>query len=265
MSHTNNNTPAAEPANPGGAKGSVGSLPESDTTAQLAHELANLLDGSLRHLHLAIQTLSQTAPAEPSSDVAGLLNRLQTTDSAMQRMASLIHAWMKAAPQPRELFDQPQSLKQTLEQIIEIHRPAATEHGITLDLYLDDAASRLPAGPVFPVIANAILNSIEAIAAMPPRDRYEQSQVLVKARVELGRVYLTVTDNGPGLSPDMFDGHGRLRIGQSTKPQGHGLGLSLSQQVANNLGGTINISNNDHGGATLTLKYPVEGIQQTNQ
>ena len=232
--------------------------------AQLAHELANLLDGSLRHLHLAIDTLSRNPSAEQMQGSGNLLNRLQTTDTAMQQMASLIRAWMKAAPKPRELFEQSQTLKHALEQIIEIHRPAATEHSITLDLHMDDTAKQLPAGPVFPVIANAVINSIEAIAAMPPRDRYEQSQIFITARVELNNVYLIVTDNGPGLSPDMVDSRGQVRIGQTTKPQGHGLGLSLSQQVATSLAGSLTLKNNPKGGATLTLKYPVAGLTRNS-
>ncbi len=262
MSHTNNK-PSADPTPPKVPLGAP------DAGAQLAHELANLLDGSLRHLHLAIRSLSQDPPPEAAPDKSGtgkqILGRLQTTDRAMQQMASLIHAWMSAAPKPRELFDQPQSLKQMLDQVIDTHRPTATEHSITLDLHIDPQAAALPAGPVFPVVANAILNSIEAIAAMPPRERYEQSQILVTARAELGNVYLIVADNGPGIDPDMLDEHGNLRIGQTTKPHGHGLGLSLSQQVAASLQGSLQLKNNEQDGATLTLKYPASALNPTSQ
>ena len=230
-----------------------------DPAAQLAHELANLLDGSLRHLGLAIDTLSHAPkPADPAEDDK-ILQRLQTTDHAMRQMASLIHAWMKSAPRPRDLFEQSQTLRQTLEQVIEIHRPLAARHGITIELEVDATAAKRPAGPVFPVIANAILNAIEAIAGSQTDDAPTQHRITVTARVEAGCINLIVEDNGPGLAPTMRDEHGRLLIGRSTKPDGHGLGLTLSQQIAHSLNGTLELSPRTGGGTRLTLRFPAEG------
>jgi len=273
MSPTNNSTEPTDSAahNSPQADTARGAHPPQEPAAGaplqaegLAHELANLLDGSLRHLHLAIDALTKAKPESGVAQDSHLLGRLNTTDQAMQQMATLIHAWMKAAPKPRELFDQPQTLKQVLEQIIDIHRPAATEHAITLDLFMDDTARQVPAGPVFPVIANAIINSIEAIAATPPGARQAPGQVLVRARVELGNVYLIVSDNGPGLADEMIDEQGDIRVGQTTKPEGHGLGLSLSRQVAHSLGGTLTLKNNPAAGVTLTLKYPLTGLDPSS-
>lgn len=229
-----------------------------DPAAQLAHELANLLDGSLRHLGLAIDTLSHAPkPADPAEDDK-ILKRLQTTDHAMRQMASLIHAWMKSAPRSRDLFERSQTLGQTLEQAVEIHRPLADRHGITLSLDITVGAQKLPAGPVFPVIANAILNAIEAIAAVQSHGAATQHRINVTARVEAGHVNLVVEDDGPGLPVSMRDEHGRLRIGHTTKPDGHGLGLTLSQQIALSLHGTLDITPRTGGGTRLTLRFPVE-------
>jgi signal transduction histidine kinase len=241
----------------------------SAAAAQLAHELANLLDGSLRHLGIAIDTLSHTQ--QPPDTVAQqenagddkLLDRLQTTDRAMRQMASLIKAWMKSAPKPRDLFDQSQTLGQTLEQVIEIHRPSADRHGIDIELQLEPTAAELPAGPIFPVAANAILNSIEAIAHATPGGESKQHRIVVTVRLEAGLVWLIVSDDGPGIDPRMIDEHGNLRIGQTTKPDGHGLGLMLSQQVAHSLQGTFSLIPNPDGGTRMTLRCPAVSLSQT--
>lgn len=229
-----------------------------DPAAQLAHELANLLDGSLRHLGLAIDTLSHAPrPADPAGDDK-ILQRLQTTDHAMRQMASLIHAWMKSAPRPRDLFERSQTLGQTLEQAVEIHRPLAERHDITLTLDINADAAKLPAGPVFPVIANAILNAIEAITGSQADDTSTQHRISVAARVEAEYINLIVEDDGPGLPASMRDGRGRLLVGRSTKPDGHGLGLTLSQQIAHSLNGTLELSPRTGGGTRLTLRFPVD-------
>ena len=237
----------------------------TDANAQLAHELANLLDGSLRHLGIAIDTLSQghrptelAAPTEATGD--DILDRLQTTDRSMRQMASLIKAWMKSAPKPRELFEQAQTLKKTLEQVIETHRPAANRYGIDIVLQLEPTAANLPAGPVFPVIANAILNSIQAIAHTPGNVDSKQHRIGVTVRLEAGLVSITVSDNGPGIDPEMLDEQGNLRVGHTTKPDGHGLGLMLSRQIAHSLEGSMKLIPNPDGGTRMTLRYPVTSL-----
>lgn len=234
--------------------------PDRDPAAELAHELANLLDGSLRHLGLAIDTLSHAPkPVDPAEGDA-LMRRLRITDHAMRQMASLIHAWMKSAPRPRDLFEQSQTLAQTLEQVVETHRPLATRHGIELVLEIDATAASLPAGPVFPVIANAILNGIEAIADRKADSASTRRRIVVIARVQAGQINLIVEDDGPGLAPSMRDGQGRLLIGRSTKPDGHGLGLTLSHQVARSLDGTLELTPRTGGGTRLTLRFPAESL-----
>lgn len=274
LSNNNTNTQPPDAHVPLHAK-DASQAPAAPTTPesadQLAHELANLLDGSLRHLGIAIDTLShnQTPPEPPptsnNTNDPNLLGRLQTTDRAMRQMASLIHAWMRSAPKPRELFDQSLTLKQTLEQVIEIHRPSAESHGIDLALQMDSIAATLPAGPVFPVVANAILNSIQAIADTPNDGASKQHRILVAVRVEAGITWLMISDNGPGIDPAMIDEQGAIRIGQTTKPDGHGLGLTLSQQVARSLHGTLDLRSRLEGGAILTLRYPAASLRPNHK
>lgn len=233
---------------------------------QLAHELANLLDGSLRHLGIAIDTLRETDPPEPDhtpsdpADPDALLARLQTTDRAMRQMVSLIHAWMKRAPQPREMFDQSQTLGQTLEQVIHLHRPSASRHGIELCLTLGDGAADIPAGPIFPILANALRNSIEAIADADPKATPGPHRIDITATLEADQLCLIVSDNGPGLDPSMYDAQGRLLLGRSTKTDGHGLGLPLSQQIAASLHGTFELTPRQPHGTQLTLRCPVTSL-----
>jgi signal transduction histidine kinase len=286
-----------DPRNPGPRDPGPDATP--DPVAQLAHELANLLDGSLRHLGIAIDTLRETdrPPADPSdishtdgdpannpvtnnpvtnnpaadndpadpADPDAILLRLQTTDRAMRQMVSLIHAWMKRAPQPRELFDQSQTLRQTLEQVVDLHRPSASRQGIELCLTFGDGAADLPAGPIFPIAANAIRNSIEAIADADPTNPPGHHRIDIAASRQDDQLRLTISDDGPGLDPSMYDDQGRLLPGRSTKPHGHGLGLTLSQQVAAGLRGTLELTPRDPRGTQLTLRCPLASLAAPDQ
>jgi len=270
MSPTNNNTHGSDADKPGPHA-------PTDPADQLAHELANLLDGSLRHLGIVINTLRETDPPDPDhpetdhADPAtpgtpqAILARLKTTDKAMRQMVTLIHAWMKKAPQPREMFDQSQTLKQMLEQVIQLHRPAATSLGIELSLTLGEDAADIPTGPIFPIAANALRNSIEAIADADIQSIPGPLWIDVNASLEIDQVRLTVSDNGPGPDPSMCDPRGQLRFGRSTKPHGHGLGLTLSQQIAHSLQGSLELIPRPPRGAQLTLRCPLTSLSPHSQ
>jgi len=258
MSSSSNNT---NTHNPGGS----GSKTTPDPADQLAHELANLLDGSLRHLGIVIDTLSEgvgtdlTRPTDQANPEA-MLARLQTTDRAMRQMVSLIHGWMKKAPGPMELFDRAQTLGQMLDEVVLLHEPAAKRYGIGLNLSMDPSAESLSAGPVFPIVANGIRNAIDAVSGIDEQPCAEPYKIEVLAGIEDEQLRLTVRDNGPGLDPSLIDADGKAHLDVSTKGSGHGLGLTLSRQIARSLDGTLELSAGQPRGAELVLRCPVSSL-----
>jgi len=75
-----------------------------------------------------------------------------------------------------------------------------------------------------------------------------------------GHVIICVRDRGPGISPDLFD---RLFTpfvqgpGESSRLQGHGLGLTIAQGIAELHGGTITVRNRDEGGCEFNVRLPL--------
>ncbi|MFC6592959.1 ATP-binding protein [Deinococcus lacus] len=65
---------------------------------------------------------------------------------------------------------------------------------------------------------------------------------------------LTVTDSGAGLSAEMQDA--LFRPFHTTKPDGLGLGLSLSQRLAEGMEGELRGGNVPDGGARFVLRLP---------
>ena len=268
MSLQNNNPPAKPDSHRDAASG------PTDSSAQLAHELANLLDGSMRHLGLAINSLrpgqADTPEQAESNDQDDLLHRLKTADQAMKRMATLVHAWMKSAHEPLDLFDRSQSLGKTLDQLVQTHWPFAAQHGIELGLHVNEQAARLPAGPIFPIVSNAIRNSLEAIID-DPDDHPAGHRIDIHVTQNSDRLCLTISDDGPGIDPSLCDRHGKMQFdGQTTKPTGHGIGLKLCRQIAVGLGGELELRNQSPGGALLTVRFPLSAflpgaVVQSNQ
>ena len=128
----------------------------------------------------------------------------------------------------------------------------AGERGVelTVDERSRLSGSPLPGRDLITVVGNLVDNALEAVAGTPSPRRVE-----VLVREEDGTVLIRVTDNGPGLPPDRAAD--AFRRGWTTKPDGHGIGLSLVRQVAQRYGGTYDIRRAPGGGAVLTVRLPV--------
>jgi two-component system sensor kinase FixL len=65
-----------------------------------------------------------------------------------------------------------------------------------------------------------------------------------------------VTDFGPGIDENNIDS--LFEPFYTTKPDGLGMGLSISQRIIKDHGGTMEASNNREGGATFAFTLPAD-------
>ena len=129
----------------------------------------------------------------------------------------------------------------------------ANERGIDFSIAPDtdigEAPGRVQA--LTTVLGNLIDNAFDALAGSPSPRRIE---VGVVESAEF--LTITVSDNGPGVSPDM--NQHIFRTGFTTKRgslvRHSGLGLSLVHNTVTKLGGSVSVS--DGPGATFTVLLP---------
>jgi len=135
-----------------------------------------------------------------------------------------------------------------------------------LALYRDSAngvrlrselAADLPAIPADPdllrrVLINLIENATEAVS----RSANQRGEVLVRTEwlPSEQRVELTVSDTGPGISPEEKE---RLFLPFfSTKPGGMGLGLAIVSRIVAEHHGSISVEDNNPSGARFRVALP---------
>ena len=126
----------------------------------------------------------------------------------------------------------------------------------SVTLRFDAAPQRLTVranpAPLSQVIGNLVMNAIEA---MP--DGGTLTVVTALEPGSKGPVVVRVRDSGPGLSSAM---KGRLfRPFATTKPNGTGLGLALSQRLVRRYGGTLSLDSEPGQGVTATVRLPQFG------
>lgn len=263
-----------------GNPGNIGELPEpanapatADRVTELAHEINNMLDGSMRCLMLARRALDRAKleVAQPSP-LEQAHQHITTAVCSLEQMGKLLHERMMAlAPigihsVSREEGDanavRP-SVAHVVAHACELLMPKARECGAEIVYEIDDRCKELDSGPLYPVVLNGVLNAIEAIGLFK-----QPGRVLVLARcIDAGPsgdvVRVEILDNGPGL-PVGVPIRSLFNHGYSTKTLRKdgtpvGIGLSLAKQIVVQAGGSIELRHRTDvdRGSVLLFVVPV--------
>lgn len=104
------------------------------------------------------------------------------------------------------------------------------------------------------IIFNLIINAAQAIKSS--NTRVNQNSIIIKLINDNASVTIAVTDDGPGIKPELLDNIFVPFF--TTKDSGTGLGLSICQNLARQLGNKIHFQNNSpFPGATFSLNLPL--------
>lgn len=101
------------------------------------------------------------------------------------------------------------------------------------------------------VLLNLLLNAFDAVKECDPKERIIETTVREESG---GGVRITVRDRGQGLAVDRIDSIFAPFF--STKPQGLGLGLSISRSIMRAHGGQLWAENNECKGASFHMTLP---------
>jgi signal transduction histidine kinase len=209
--------------------------------ASLAHEIRNPLG--------AMKGLTQLAQEELPADHAAQ-TQLRTVVSEAERLEKLVTDLLDFArtkePQISEfsLTDLLSNIKTMLQSRLNASR-AVLQFSIgpnPFNLRSDPAGLRQ-------VLLNVLINAIDAT----PADR---AVVLTATRDEGHKsIVIRVDDSGTGLGRQNSDELFQPFV--TTKVRGTGLGLAVSKQIVESLGGSLNLENLPQGGARCSIVLPL--------
>jgi two-component system OmpR family sensor kinase len=170
------------------------------------------------------------------------------------RMGTLVEDLLLLArlDQSRAIEFNPVDLVHVIEETVASASAAGSQHSITVempkDLYvLGDS------GRIYQVMTNLLANARVHTPA--------GTAIHVLARAGDDGVYISVSDDGPGLSEDdqkrIFERFFRADPSrQRTSQEGSGLGLSIVDSVMQAHGGKVGVTSKPGQGTTFTLFFP---------
>jgi len=218
-----------------------------ELAAALAHEIKQPIAASVTSANALVRWLAHDPPdLERARATATRIE--QDGNRAADVINSLQSFFRRGTPAKHQSVD----LKEIIGEMTGLLRAEADRHSITIDTRLDADIPKFLANHVQlqQVLLNLMLNAIEAM-------KDTGGELTIRARAdEDGRLLVSVSDTGVGLLPEcaerIFDPF------HTTKPQGTGMGLTITRSIIESFGGRVWASANLGAGATFSFTLPGE-------
>jgi signal transduction histidine kinase len=227
----------------------------------VAHEVRNPLNAiAMSAQRLRREFLAAVGPAEGASAVSPaaasasavdreeLAQLLQVVEGETGRINGIVQQFLEFARPPR-LAPAWNDLGSVLEALVDAARPFAGSREVSIHVDLRGAGDAVfDSAQLRHAIDNLVRNAIEATA---PGGR-----VFVRASTSPKGNEIEVRDEGSGIAaedlPRIFD------LYFTTKPDGTGIGLAVTQQIVAAHGGTIDVDSAPGRGTTMIVRLPAD-------
>ena len=220
-----------------------------ELAASIAHEVNQPLAAVVTNGHAGLRWLDASPPDEAEARLA--LQRIIRDASRAGEVITRIRNFLRRTEPVRQAVQLPA----VIQEVLALVRAESQNQQVSVRSALDDAT--LP--PVWgdavqlqQVILNLVMNALESIA----RTGAGQGSVTISGRLDPpDTLRIDVRDSGAGIEPAAM-----ARIFEAfytSKSEGMGMGLAISQSIVDAHGGRLWASANLDGGATFHLTLPV--------
>lgn len=227
-------------------------LTRVSTIGQLASSLAHELNQPLTAILSNVQAAQRFMMSDPIdlAEVREILDDIVQDDYRASEVIRRIRAVVKNG----DLEVVPLDLAEVIRDAVVLMHSDAIARGLRVTFDLDPGLPMVQGDKVQlqQVALNLLLNAFDAMEGVQSVDRV----VEVKLKPEHGGMLgLAVIDRGHGLAPEQLDKIFKPFF--TSKPQGLGLGLSISRTLVEMHGGRLWAENNLDRGATFHVTLPV--------
>ncbi|HUN89579.1 MAG TPA: ATP-binding protein [Terriglobales bacterium] len=210
-------------------------------TSGVAHEVKNPINAIVLHLEVLNEKLPNMAP-DAKRHVDVISNEIRRLDRVVQTLVDF--------SRPVELRLAETDLRRTLEDVVLLAVPQATELGIKLQRQIspEPLPVRIDADLIKQAVLNVVLNGIQAMSG-------KSGTLEIHAYRDNGAVTVDIEDQGGGIPTSVRDKIFNLYF--TTKKGGSGIGLAMTYRVMQLHNGSVEFTSRDGAGTTFHLRLPL--------
>jgi two-component system, NtrC family, sensor kinase len=217
-----------------------------ELVAGIAHEIRNPLSGISIALTLMKNEIQDPEHGQTISDILKEVGRLERTVKDLLRFTQLAH--------PRNLNLIESDPNEIVEAALGLTGPKAEEKGIDIEKKLNCTEQfRVDRDQIEQVVMNLIINGIDAMNG--------SGKLTVETQSSDGYVLIKISDTGHGFHEG--DKEKIFRPFYSTKPNGIGLGLSISRGIVEMHKGKILALSEKDKGSIFTVMIPMNLVSES--
>lgn len=216
--------------------------------ACIAHEVNNPLAYLAGNLAFLDERARRNAPVDDEHQSA-LADAMNATERVRSIVAELKHYSCEDKESTKTL-----RASKVVEEALKIVRNEI-RHIADVSIAFEDDRVRVAAAPnrIVQVIVNLLLNAAQAL---PPESKGSNT-IEVRTSCRDDEVSIVVSDNGPGIPPELLERVTQPFFTTKAPGVGTGLGLAVCEEIIRQTHGTLIIENNASGGATVTVRLPM--------
>jgi len=218
-----------------------------ELAASLSHELKQPIAAAITNAKTCLRWLAHEHPDIEEARQA-TMRIVKDGNRAAEIIERLRSFYKRAAPLERELVD----MNVVVREMLELVRSEANRYPICMRTDLAAEVPKVTADRVQlqQVVMNLMFNGIEAMKDIG-------GELTIKSeRGENGELLMSISDSGVGLptekADEIFDAF------FTTKPQGSGMGLTISRSIIESHGGRLWAGANANRGVTFYFTLPSE-------
>lgn len=191
------------------------------------------------------------APVKLLCEMSGLeVEDKKVMLSSLNRVDDMIDSFMsfvRGGQQPATYLN----LKASLEASCKVLSSLAEQLDVKVHLQAEEQEVCVPQGSFNLTVINLVRNAIQAVA--------KGGEVWLSAKMQGSILKLTVTDNGPGISPEQAEQLFEPFV--SHRQGGTGMGLALVLRHIDEAGGNVNHQPREGGGTVFTVRWPLTKVE----
>jgi C4-dicarboxylate-specific signal transduction histidine kinase len=223
-----------------------------ELTASIAHEVNQPLGAIMNYANACRRMLAADREAKASVDEA--LSKIVEDAHRASDVIARIRALSKKKPTEKAWA----SVKELIDDVVAIANYEMRARGVTVRVDLAAESPRLQVDRVQiqQVLLNLVINGAEAMESTPPQDRVIEISGRLERFEEEPAFILRIRDRGTGVNPP--DASRLFAPFHTTKPQGLGLGLTISRSIIEAHCGRLSLGPSEGAGATFEILLPLE-------